>query len=127
MERVDGIGGVFFPAADPEALSDWYETHLGIRGPRPTYEEGSWWQSEGPTVFAPFDGSRSSDGWSLNLRVRDLDAMVSQLTAAGIEVTVDPEKYPNGRFAHLVDSEGRRLELRQPDGPDLDRPSRDDA
>jgi hypothetical protein len=51
MERVDRIGGVFFPAADPEALSDWYETHLGIRGPRPTYEEGSWWQSEGPTVL----------------------------------------------------------------------------
>jgi len=50
----------------------------------------------------------------VNFRVRDLGAMVEQLRAAKIEVTVDPQQYPNGRFARLHDSEGNPIELRQP-------------
>jgi glyoxylase I family protein len=47
----------------------------------------------------------------INFRVRDLDVLVVQLRAAGIEVTVDPQKYPNGRFARLHDPEGNPVEL----------------
>ncbi len=47
----------------------------------------------------------------LNFRVRNLDAMVAQLRDAGIEVTVDPETYPNGRFARLSDPEGNPIQL----------------
>jgi predicted enzyme related to lactoylglutathione lyase len=53
----------------------------------------------------------------INFRVRDLDAMVSQLRRAGIDVQVDPESYPNGRFARLKDPEGNPVQLwesRQP-------------
>jgi glyoxylase I family protein len=46
--------------------------------------------------------------------VKDLDAMVGQLRAAGIEVAIDPEKYPNGRFARLHDPEGNPIELWEP-------------
>jgi predicted enzyme related to lactoylglutathione lyase len=54
----------------------------------------------------------------INFRVSDLAAMVAQLEAAGVEVKVDPEPYPYGRFAHLNDPEGNRIELWQPMEPD---------
>lgn len=123
MERVLGIGGMFFRAKDPQALKRWYEEHLGVT-PTPTdYGQQPWWQEAGPTVFEPFpeDTSyfgRSSQAWMINFRVRDLDAMVTQLRAGGLEVTVDPENYPNGRFARLHDPEGNPIELWQPAGRD---------
>ena len=56
--------------------------------------------------------------WMVNFRVRDLDAMVSQLRDAGIKVQVDSESDPNGLFARLVDPEGNRIELWEPAGID---------
>jgi glyoxylase I family protein len=130
MERVTGIGGVFFRAKDPKALAAWYERHLGISRVPETYEEGSWRQDEGPTVFAPFAEDtdyfgRAEQAWMINLRVRDLDAMVAQLRSHEIEVDVDPEMYPNGRFARLHDPEGNPIELWQPMGTDQSRPRQD--
>ncbi len=52
----------------------------------------------------------------VNFRVRDLDRMAAQLRAAGIAVKMDPESYPNGRFARLHDPEGNPTELWQPAG-----------
>jgi glyoxylase I family protein len=54
----------------------------------------------------------------INFGVRDMDAMVAQLRAGGIEVTVDPETYPNGRFARLYDPEGNPVELWEPKSPE---------
>jgi glyoxylase I family protein len=113
-ERVSGIGGFFFLADDAEALAGWYDRHLGIDPVPSTYDASVWEQEAGPTVLAPF-GSPSEhlgpSGWGLNFRVRDLDAMVAQLRADGIEVAVDPERYPNGRFASLHDPEGNAIQL----------------
>lgn len=53
----------------------------------------------------------------VNFRVHNLDAMTSQLRAAGIAVEVDPEEYPNGRFARLYDPEGNPIELWEPKNP----------
>ncbi len=127
MERVTGIGGVFFRAKDPQGLANWYEQNLGVRRVGQTYEEGSWWQDEGPTVFEPFAdegemGGAIQPALIFNFRVRDLAAMVEQLNAAGIEVQVDPEEYPNGRFARLQDPEGNPIELWQASGTDSVRP-----
>ena len=128
MERVTGIGGVFFRAENPEQLGAWYSRHLGIDPAPETYDTCSWWQEAGPTVFTAiaadsehFGGPRRS--WSVNFRVADLDAMVRQLQAAGIRVDVDAESYPNGRFASLTDPEGNALQLWQPDGADLRGPA----
>ena len=124
MQRVDGIGGIFFKAADPATLSQWYATHLGIDPPPQSYEEPVWLQAEGPTVFAPFaaeDGDNpylGPTGWGINFRVSDLDAMVAQLRSAQIEVEVDGEVYPNGRFAQLHDPEGNAIQLWEPDSPE---------
>ena len=119
MEKVAGIGGLFFRARDPKALGNWYQQHLGI-SLTPTSEGGSVWQQEaGPTSFSPFPETTKYFGdpnkaWMVNFRVHDLDKMVAQLRTAGIEVK-DPESYPNiGRFTRLHDPEGNPIELWQP-------------
>jgi catechol 2,3-dioxygenase-like lactoylglutathione lyase family enzyme len=114
---VTGIGGLFFRAHNPEALSAWYLTHLGVGGG----EWGLWNQQAGPTVFAPFpadsDYFSMQKQWMLNLRVEGLDALVASLTSAGIEVTLNPEwDQPGvGRFARIVDPEGNPVELWEPE------------
>lgn len=119
MERVTGIGGLFFRAEDPSALGRWYEKHLGISLVPSDYDQQPWTQEPGPTVFAPFDKETEYfgdplKGWMVNFRVRNLDRMVEQLRASGIEVEVDPQAYPNGRFARLYDPEGNPIELWEP-------------
>jgi len=128
MERVTGIGGFFFRAEDPGALARWYSEHLGVDPAPESYEVSSWWQEAGPTVLAAMPSGSANSGetdraWSINFRVADLDAMVDQLRRAGVEVVVDGTEYPNGRFAELHDPEGNGVQLWQPAGADLRRPS----
>ncbi|KQQ21892.1 glyoxalase [Rathayibacter sp. Leaf299] len=121
MERVTGIGGLFFAARDPAALGRWYAENLGVDEPPTSYGSSSWRQEAGATVLAPMPvGSKhlGPTGWAVNLRVRSLDAMVEQLRSSGTTVVVDPEHYPNGRFADLHDPEGNRIQLWEPAGAD---------
>ncbi len=119
MGHVVGIGGLFFRANDPEALAEWYAQNLGIpRVPR-DYDAEVWQQEAGPTVFAPFKRDteyfgRMRQAFMLNLRVRDLDGLVTKLRGVGIEVTLDLAHYPNGRFARIHDPEGNPVELWEP-------------
>ena len=118
-ERVSGIGGLFFRAESPGALANWYQEHLGVSLVPKDYEQQPWTQESGPTVFAPFQKETDYFGnsqkvWMVNFRVGNLDKMVAQLRASGIEVKVDPQLYPNGRFARLYDPEGNPIELWEP-------------
>lgn len=115
-QRVSGIGGIFFRAEHPGRLAKWYSDHLGVDEVPGDYDTVPWQTEAGTTVFSPF--ARDSDyfgnpqqDWMINFRVSDLDAMVQQLEAAGIEVKRDLEPYPNGRFARLHDPEGNPVEL----------------
>jgi predicted enzyme related to lactoylglutathione lyase len=119
MERVTGIGGIFFRASDPKPLAQWYASHLGVTETPDNYDDEPWTQAAGPTVFQPFPRDttyfgRLENQWMINFRVSDLDAMVAQLRAADIAVEVDETVFPNGRFAHLSDPEGNRIELWEP-------------
>ncbi len=119
MERVTGIGGIFFRANDESALAEWYRDHLGIDLVPSDYDQKPWAQGAGPTVFAPFPRDSEYFGnaeknWMINFRVKNLDTIVAQLKSSGIEATVDPELYPNGRFARLHDPEGNPIELWEP-------------
>jgi glyoxylase I family protein len=119
MEKVLGIGGFFFRSADPKALAAWYNDHLGVAPIPSDYHAQPWQQEAGPTAFAPFPRDTKYFGadtqmFMLNFRVRDLDKMAAQLLAKGITVKIDPETYPNGRFAHLHDPDGNPIELWQP-------------
>lgn len=123
MEKVLGIGGLFFRAKDPKALARWYRDNLGVSLVPESYDQSPWMQEAGPTVFAPFPADSGhfgnpSNAFMVNFRVKSLDAMAAQLRAAGIEVKVDPQRYPNGRFARLLDPEGNPIELWEPRVPD---------
>jgi len=115
MEKVTGIGGVFFRARDPEALGKWYTDHLGLNILNPI-----WMQEAGPTAFAAFEQDtkyfgRPDQQWMINFRVTDLDAMIKQLEAADIAVeTRDEWDSEVGRFARIHDPEGNPVELWEP-------------
>ncbi len=118
MEKVQGFGGFFFRAEDPAGLAEWYREHLGIN-PAPTDMEMAPWVTEsGVTVFAPFDADTdyfaADKAFMLNFRVADLDAMITQLKSAGIEVSDESEMEGIGRFARIHDSEGNAIELWEP-------------
>lgn len=122
MEKVDGIGGFFFRAKDTQKLAQWYEDNLGVTKTPTDYDNQAWQQAAGTTVFAPFEEDTPYFGdmaqqWMLNFRVRDLDAMAAQLIKGDTEVEIDPETYPNGRFAKCNDPEGNPIQLWEPKTP----------
>ena len=119
MARVTGIGGIFFRAKDPQALNDWYRTHLGITQP----DVAVWMQDAGPTVFSPFaettDYFPANRQWMLNLRVDDLPGLIAALEATGIAVETQADWDGDGSYGHFArihDPEGNAIELWQPPG-----------
>lgn len=118
MEKVLGIGGLFFRAKDPASLAQWYLNNLGINLVPTDFDTLPWTQEAGPTVFAPFpadtDYYPETQQCMVNFRVADLDAMKAQLEAAGTPVTISPDEMPIGRFARLHDPEGNAIELWEP-------------
>jgi len=122
---VHGIGGLFFRAKDPDALSAWYSEHLGIgagcSAPGAGDTNGWYWQTKGGSVvFAPFkadtDYFAADKAFMINLRVSELDEMIARLKIAGIEVTTKAEwdDPAVGRFARVHDPEGNAVELWEP-------------
>jgi predicted enzyme related to lactoylglutathione lyase len=128
MPQVLGIGGVFFKARDPAALADWYQRVLGV-----TLEE--WGHARGVmfpgallaskpgaggvfSAFADTDYFKPSEkDFMINLCVDDLDGVLARAKAAGVEPTLtQDESY--GRFAHLIDPEGIKIELWEPSAPE---------
>jgi predicted enzyme related to lactoylglutathione lyase len=120
MERIVGIGGVFFKARDPQALAAWYREHLGV--PVEVGQTYGTLKSGGAgeeTVWSTFPADTKYFGpgpaaFMFNYRVRDLDAMLAQLRAAGALVEDRVEQYENGRFGWASDPEGNRFELWEP-------------
>ena len=116
MQKVTGIGGLFFRARNPAKLKAWYAEHLGIKG-MPV-----WLQEAGFTVFEPFaadtDYFPADRQWMMNFRVDDLDAMIAQLQAADIivETRAEWDEPDIGRFARIHDPEGNPIELWEPAG-----------
>lgn len=124
MQKVTGLGGVFFRAAEPERLNRWYAEHLGIGDPG---NPAPWEQEAGPTVFSAFEREtdyfgRADQQVMLNFRVPDRDAMLAQLRAAGVTVDDRVEDHPYGRFGWATDPEGNRFEIWEPldDSPRLE-------
>jgi predicted enzyme related to lactoylglutathione lyase len=122
VERVLGVGGIFFKARDPKVLAEWYRTHLGVpfEGEQ-TY--GTFTASAGDqTVWSIFPADTnyfapSSAPFMFNFRVRDLRAMLAQLRSAGLQVDERVEEYDYGNFGWVVDPEGNRIELWEPKQP----------
>ena len=120
MEQVVGIGGVFFKARDPKALAAWYREHLGLPvEPEETYGAFTSAAAGEQAVWSAFPADTSYFGsgpapFMVNYRVRNLDAMLAQLRAAGAQVDDRIEDYDFGRFGWATDPEGNRFELWEP-------------
>lgn len=118
MEKVLGIGGLFFRSKGPAALAQWYLDNLGINLAPKDMEMQPWVSDEGVTVFAPFsadsDYFESDKSFMLNFRVRDLAAMLAQLKSAGIESSHHHDMDGLGKFARIHDPEGNPIELWEP-------------
>jgi predicted enzyme related to lactoylglutathione lyase len=120
-----GIGGFFWRAKDPEGLKSWYRDVLGVGAGFGTDAKGNssdwfWHPEPGPVVFEPFKESTdyfaADRQFMLNLRVRDLDSLLEQLNASGVEVITKAEwdSPETGRFARIHDPEGTPIELWEP-------------
>src|SRR5882672_3115257 len=116
MERITGIGGIFFKAKDADTLRRWYEANLGV-AVDPNYG-GAMYDMTVWTIFKNdtrhFDPS--TQPFMINYRVDNLDAMLAQLRAAGATVDEKIDDSDYGRFGWAMDPEGNRIELWQPKG-----------
>ena len=116
MKNITGIGGFMFRSENPEALKTWYIDVLGV-----DIQNMIWQQAAGPTVFEPqpkdSDYFKSDKQWMINFRVTDLQALITELQAKGVEVIEKDEwnSMPEvGTFARVHDLEGNPIELWQP-------------
>ena len=121
--RVTGIGGIFFKAKDPAALKAWYSKNLGIRmgayGSNFEWYQGRDSTKKGFTIWAPFKETTkyfqpSEKEFMINYRVEGLAQLLVNLKAAGILPTDTVEKASYGSFIHLMDPEGNKIELWEP-------------
>ena len=117
MAKVTGLGGVFYVVKDPEATRAWYRDTLGIDGDYGPQLNWSEERCDQPySLISHFKDDEyikpGTGGFMINLRVDDLDGMVAQLAAKGVEMlgNVD-EGY--GKFAWLLDPDGVKIELWQ--------------
>ena len=123
MAQVKGIGGVFFKAKDPAKLQVWYIEHLGITPETDGYVSFWWKQVDKPedqyTVWSPFPADTryfepSNAPFMINYIVDDLDGLLAELRAKGVQVDDKVEEMEYGRFGWAIDPEGNRFELWQP-------------
>jgi len=120
MARVIGVGGIFFKARDPQALSAWYAQHLGLKieafGGAMFFDDAS---LPGYVVWSPFKDDTtyfapSSKSYMINFRVDDLHALLATLRAAGVEIDSRIDESEYGKFGWIMDPEGNRIELWEP-------------
>ena len=122
MAKVLGVGGIFFKSKDPAALTKWYADVLGMPleswGGVILRPEAMAGHPGAATVFAPFKQDTtyfqpSTKDFMINLAVDDLEGVLASCAKHGVEAKAMPDE-PNGRFAHIMDPEGTRIELWQP-------------
>lgn len=130
MKKVTGIGGVFFKCKDPQKLKEWYKTHLGLD----TDAYGTnfeWRQSDDPTKKGFTQQSLSTEkskhyepstkDFMINYRVENIEALVEELKKEGVELLDNIETYEYGKFVHLIDLEGNKIELWEPNDEEYDK------
>jgi len=124
MEKVTGIGGIFFKAKEPKVLGQWYKANLGIDvqewgGAAFRWRDADDPERPGSTAWSLFAMDTkyldpSTAPFMVNYRVSDLDAMLAQLRAAGVQVDEKVEESEYGKFGWAMDPDGNRFELWQP-------------
>lgn len=130
MKKVTGVGGIFFKCQNPKAIKEWYTEHLGFD----TDAYGTnfeWIQSDKPsqkgyTQWSPFkDDTKyfqpSTKDFMINYRVENLEQLVVQLKASGVNVLDEIESFEYGKFVHILDPENNKIELWEPNDIEYDK------
>ena len=123
MKRVTSIGGIFFKCKEPKKMREWYKTHLGLN----TNQYGTvfeWRQAtdsskKGFSQWSPFAEKTkyfepSTKEFMINYRVENLEALVEELKKEGVTITDTIETFDYGKFVHIMDIEGNKIELWEP-------------
>ena len=123
MKKVTGIGGIFFKCKDPNKMREWYEKNLGLNtnqyGAVFEWHQGADATKKGFTTWSPFSETTkyfepSAKDFMINYRVENLEELVEQLKKEGVTITDNIETYDYGKFVHIVDVEGNKIELWEP-------------
>lgn len=123
LKRVTGIGGIFFKCKDPGKVRAWYQAHLGLNvnqyGAVFEWRQGADTLKKGFTQWSPFGEKTtyfapSDKDFMINYRVADLDALLVQLKNEGVNILDKVEVADYGKFVHIMDIEGNKIELWEP-------------
>jgi len=130
IKKVTGIGGIFFKCKDPKKLRDWYQEHLGFN----TNQYGAvfeWFQGadstkKGFSQWSPFKETTkyfepSTKDFMINYRVENLEALVEQLKKDSVIVTDQIQSVEYGKFVHIMDPEGNKIELWEPNDIEFEK------
>ena len=130
MKKVTGIGGIFFKSDDPEKMKKWYHKHLGLEidtyGTNFEWRQGSNPKKKGFTQWSVNSknatyADSSDQQFMINYRVENLEEMVRQLKKEGVQFVDEIEEFDYGKFVHIIDAEGNRVELWEPNDEEYDR------
>ena len=123
MKKVTGIGGIFFKCKDPNKMKEWYKTHLGLDtnqyGANFEWREAADPTKKGSTQWSPFAETTkyfdpSTKDFMINYRVENLEALIEQLKNEGVTIVDNIENSDYGKFVHIIDVEGNKVELWEP-------------
>lgn len=130
MKRVTGIGGIFFKCKDPDKVKQWYKTHLGFD----TDKYGTnfeWRQSadstkKGFSQWSPFTEDThyfnpSTKDFMINYRVENLEELLEELKKENVTILDEIETFEYGEFVHILDVEGNKIELWEPNDVEYDK------
>ncbi|WP_421773973.1 VOC family protein [Gracilimonas sp.] len=129
-KRVTGLGGIFFKSKDPETSREWYRKHLGIDNGKygGCFE---WRHAEAPdkkgfTAWSVFDQDTeytnpSEKEFMINYRVENLEQLLATLEEEGVEVVGEMEVYDYGKFGWIMDPNGIKIELWEPNDTEFDK------
>lgn len=130
MKKVTGIGGIFFKCKDPGKMKEWYKAHLGFDtdqwGTNFEWRQGADSTKKGFTQWGPFAGTTkyfepSTRDFMINYRVENLEALVEELKKEGVPIVDKIETLEYGKFVHILDVEGNKVELWEPNDIEYDK------
>jgi predicted enzyme related to lactoylglutathione lyase len=123
MKRVTGIGGIFFKTKDPAATKAWYAKHLGFDtdhwGAAFTFRKNEDPDKNGYLQWSPFKDDTdyfqpSEKEFMINYRVENLEELIKVLRDEGVTICDEPASYDYGKFVHIMDADGNKIELWEP-------------
>ncbi len=129
-KKVTGIGGIFFKCQNPAKVREWYKTNLGFAtndyGAVFEWRQGANSSQKGFTQWSPFGEKTkyfepSTKDFMINYRVENLDALLKQLRKDGITITNSVETADYGKFVHILDVEGSKVELWEPNDKEFEK------